>query len=83
MRFTNTRLRAKWNDTDIINANISNIRSQNSSITSSFGYVLRAENNWKISANFSSGFRSPNIDDIGKIRDVSYTNLTLPTIDPV
>ena len=33
------------------------------------GYVLRTENNWKISANFSSGFRSPNIDDIGKVRE--------------
>ena len=69
MRFTNTRLRAKWNDTNIINANISDVHSQNSSITSSFGYVLRSKNNWKISANFSSGFRSPNIDDIGKIRE--------------
>ncbi len=69
MRFTDTRLRAKWNDTNIINASISDVHSQNSSITSSFGYVLRTKNNWKISANFSSGFRSPNIDDIGKIRE--------------
>ena len=69
MRFTNTRLSAMWNDKNIINANISDVNSQNSSITSSLGYVLRTENNWKISANFSSGFRSPNIDDIGKIRE--------------
>ena len=69
MRFTDTRLRAKWNDENIINANIANVHAQNSSITSSFGYVFRAEKNWKISGNFSSGFRSPNIDDIGKIRE--------------
>ena len=69
MRFTDTRLSAMWNDINIINANISDVNSQNSSITSSLGYVFRTENNWKISANFSSGFRSPNIDDIGKIRE--------------
>ena len=69
MRFTNTRLRAKWNDKNIINASISDVHSQNSSVTSSLGYVFRTENKWKINANFSSGFRSPNIDDIGKIRE--------------
>ena len=69
MRFTNTMLKAKWNDDNIINANISDVHSKNSSITSSLGYVFRSKNNWKISANFSSGFRSPNIDDIGKIRE--------------
>ena len=69
MRFTNTMLKAKWNDDNIINANISDVNSKNSSLTSSLGYVFRSKNNWKISANFSSGFRSPNIDDIGKIRE--------------
>ena len=69
MRYTNTQLRAKWNDQAIISANIYDIHSQNSSLTSSFGYVLRSNKNWQINANFSSGFRSPNIDDIGKIRE--------------
>jgi hemoglobin/transferrin/lactoferrin receptor protein len=69
MRYTNTHLRAKWNDQAIINANIYDINSQNSSLTSSIGYVLRSDKNWLFNANFSSGFRSPNIDDIGKIRE--------------
>ena len=69
MRYTNTQLKAKWNDQAIINANIYDIHSQNSSLTSSIGYVLRSDKNWQFNANFSSGFRSPNIDDIGKIRE--------------
>lgn len=77
MRYTNTQLRAKWNDQAIVNANISDIRSQNSSLTSSVGYVLRPEKSWQINANFSSGFRSPNIDDIGKIREKNGL-LTVP-----
>tara|TARA_B110000503_G_scaffold143802_1_gene249003 strand:- start:32996 stop:35476 length:2481 start_codon:yes stop_codon:yes gene_type:complete len=69
MRYTNTQLRAKWNDQVIINANISDIHTQNSSLTGCIGYVLRPDKNWQINANFSSGFRAPNIDDIGKIRE--------------
>ena len=69
MRYTNTQLKAKWNDQAIINANIYDIHFQNSSLTSSVGYVLRSDKNWQFNANFSSGFRSPNIDDIGKIRE--------------
>ena len=32
MRFTNTMLKAKWNDDNIINANISDVHSKNSSL---------------------------------------------------
>ena len=42
---------------------------KNLSLTGSFGYVTRIFKNNKVSINLSSGFRSPNIDDIGKIRE--------------
>ena len=42
---------------------------KNLSLTGSFGYVTRIYENNKVSINLSSGFRSPNIDDIGKIRE--------------
>mgnify|MGYP001166228475 FL=1 len=41
----------------------------NLSLTGSFGYVTRIFGNNKVSVNLSSGFRSPNVDDIGKIRE--------------
>ena len=40
----------------------------NSSLTGSFGLAYRLNTKNKLSLNFSTGFRSPNIDDIGKIR---------------
>jgi len=43
----------------------------NSSLTGSLGIVHRMNDFNKISFNISSGFRSPNIDDIGKIRENS------------
>ena len=69
MRYTYTWLKADWNEEALIDANLNKIKSNNSSFTGSLGYVYRFENNFQISTNFSSGFRSPNIDDVGKIRE--------------
>ena len=69
MRFTNTWLKGNWKEESLIDAQLNKISSKNSSLTGSFGYVYRSEKNWQISTNFSSGFRSPNIDDMGKIRE--------------
>ncbi|MEE3034547.1 MAG: TonB-dependent receptor [Bacteroidota bacterium] len=69
MRYTSTWLNASWLEEALIDANLNIIKTQNSSLTGSLGYVYRSNNDWQISANFSSGFRSPNIDDMGKIRE--------------
>ncbi|MAU63404.1 MAG: TonB-dependent receptor [Flavobacteriaceae bacterium] len=69
MRYTYTWLNASWLEEALIDANLSTIKSQNSSLTGSLGYVYRSNTKWQISGNFSSGFRSPNIDDMGKIRE--------------
>lgn len=69
MRYTYTWLNAEWEEEALIDANLNYIKTKNSSLTGSLGYVTRSKNNWQINANFSSGFRSPNIDDMGKIRE--------------
>ena len=69
LRYTYTWLNARWNEEALIDANLNYIKSNNESFTGSVGYVYRFEKNWQISSSFSSGFRSPNIDDIGKIRE--------------
>ena len=69
MRYTYTWLNAEWEEEALIDANLNSIKTENSSLTGSLGYVTRSKNNWQINANFSSGFRSPNIDDMGKIRE--------------
>ena len=69
MRYTYTLLNAIWEEEALIDANLSSLQTKNSSLTGSLGYVARLKNEWQINANFSSGFRSPNIDDMGKIRE--------------
>ncbi|WP_445725671.1 TonB-dependent receptor domain-containing protein [Flavobacterium sp.] len=69
IRLTGTQLTAKWIDTTFITLPDMDIRLNNSAVTATVGYIFRPTKNWQISGIISSGFRSPNIDDIGKIRE--------------
>lgn len=53
-------------------------RVQNAATTGSLGMVFRPESSWKISANLSTGFRAPNVDDIGKIFDFAAGEVVVP-----
>jgi len=55
------------------------IYTDNKAISATAGYVYKPTGNWQINTLVSSGFRSPNIDDIGKIRYKSG-QVTVPNI---
>jgi hemoglobin/transferrin/lactoferrin receptor protein len=48
------------------------------SLTGSVGGVFRPAPDWIISTNFATAFRSPNVDDIGKIFDSEPGSVTVP-----
>lgn len=79
IRFTNTNLNAKWIDQTFIQLPESDIHANNSAITATLGYVYKPNKNWQINSVVSSGFRSPNIDDVGRVREKSG-NVTVPNI---
>ncbi|AUC16428.1 TonB-dependent receptor [Tenacibaculum sp. SZ-18] len=79
-RLTNTQLRAKWIDNTFITLPDSDISLSNTALTATIGYVYKPAKTWKFNAVISSGFRSPNIDDVGKIREKS-NRLTIPNVD--
>lgn len=81
LRFTNTLLNAKWQDETYIVLPDNDIHLNNSAVTATVGYVFKPVKNFQFNAVISSGFRSPNIDDVGKIREkngfVSVPNIYL------
>jgi hemoglobin/transferrin/lactoferrin receptor protein len=77
LRLVNTRLNATWLDDTFLQLQDMDISIRNSAVTATAGYVYKPGNNWQINAVLASGFRSPNIDDIGKIREKSG-NVTMP-----
>ncbi len=69
VRWTYTQLNARWEDTTFIELPESDVSLFNNAITVTLGDIYRLNNTTRISAVLSSGFRSPNIDDIGKVRE--------------
>jgi hemoglobin/transferrin/lactoferrin receptor protein len=51
---------------------------KNTATTGSIGIVYSPTETWKISANGSTGFRAPNVDDIGKVFDFVDGELVVP-----
>ena len=80
IRFTNTHLEATWIDQTFITLPATNIKTDNSAVTATLGYVYKPNSNWQLNGVLSSGFRSPNIDDVGRVREKAG-DVTVPNIN--
>tara|TARA_Y100001980_G_C14551774_1_gene335410 strand:- start:268 stop:2769 length:2502 start_codon:yes stop_codon:yes gene_type:complete len=68
-RLTFTKLKASWNDIISVNPQLSKVNLNSEALTTTVSMKLRPSNKIQINTVLSSGFRNPNIDDIGKIRE--------------
>jgi len=69
IRYTNTYLKAKWVEDSFIVLPNMEVMLKNSAFSGTLGYAYKPNKKWQINTVLSSGFRSPNIDDVGKIRE--------------
>ncbi len=51
---------------------------KNGALTGNLGLVFRPEPTWQLRANLATGFRSPNVDDMGKVFDSSPGTVVVP-----
>jgi len=56
----------------------SEMNMNDGALTGSLGLVYNPTNDWAISVNASTGFRSPNVDDAGKVFDSEPGNVLVP-----
>ena len=68
-RITFTGLKASWNDIISVNPQLSEVNLNSEALTTTVSIKLRPSKRVQINTVLSSGFRNPNIDDIGKIRE--------------
>ena len=68
-RLTFTGLKANWNDIISVNPQLSEVNLNSEALTTTVSIKLRPSKRVQINTVLSSGFRNPNIDDIGKIRE--------------
>ncbi len=79
LRATQTYLKAKWKDLQLVDLPFQALLINNFALTPTAHYIYSPPN-WKISLTVGSGFRSPNVDDVGKIRE-KRGKLLVPNID--
>lgn len=53
----------------------------NGALTGSLGLVHNPDERWNISVNLSTGFRAPNVDDVGKVFDSEPGSVVVPNPD--
>lgn len=76
-RFTHTWLNGDFKPEDY-NFPFAGFDMKNSALIGNLGVVWHPTEEWQISSNLSSGFRSPNIDDVAKVFDSEPGNVVVP-----
>jgi len=66
-RYSFSALSASFADTSFVNLPFTKINTNNGALTGSAGLVYHPNKKWNIQLAISSAFRSPNVDDVGKV----------------
>lgn len=76
LRFNLVQLNAQFVDTSLTRFPFTKVKQINQSITGNLGIVYATKDNLRVAWVFSTGFRSPNVDDLAKVFD-SRTGLVV------
>ncbi len=78
VRFNHVTLNSSWKDTSIFNFPFSSVAQKNNAVNGSLGFVAMPWKGWRYTLMASSGFRAPNVDDMGKVNESSNGSLIIP-----
>lgn len=81
LRYSFVRLTAKIKEEDDIGLDFDRLDINNGALNGSMGLVFIPKESWQLDWVASTGFRSPNIDDVGKLFEGSNGILTVPNPD--
>jgi hemoglobin/transferrin/lactoferrin receptor protein len=81
IRYNNVMLNSVIADNSFFNVPFSTISMSNGAVTGAAGMVLKLQNKTQINLNASTGFRAPNLDDVGKIFDPVPGVVVVPNPD--
>ncbi len=78
LRYSFVKIHSSFNDKSFYPFNYDNIDLQNGALTANLGLVYQFSKNTRFNTNLSSGFRSPNIDDLAKVFDSEPGSVVVP-----
>lgn len=80
VRVTHVQTEATY-DTALFDFPFTSASLNNTALNGSLGLVYNPNPDWKFYTNLSSGFRAPNVDDIGKVFDSQPGSVVVPNPD--
>jgi hemoglobin/transferrin/lactoferrin receptor protein len=80
MRYNRFTIEADF-DTTFYPLPFTSANLNNGALTGSLGFIYRPTEQWVVKANLSTAFRSPNVDDIGKVFDSEPGSVVIPNPD--
>ncbi len=69
------------NNLDFYPLPFSEAKTNQGALTGNLGFVYNPTEKWSIITNLSTGFRAPNVDDMGKVFDVQEGSVVVPNPD--
>jgi hemoglobin/transferrin/lactoferrin receptor protein len=78
LRYSRVSLNASFIDTTFFKFPFSDVNQSNGNLNGSVGLVLTPNENWRITALASTGFRAANVDDLAKVFESNSGTLIVP-----
>ena len=78
LRLTDLSLDSRFEDKEFFPFEFDRIENHWSALSGNLGLVLQPSGGWRIALLGSTGFRAPNLDDIGKVFDSQPGNVVVP-----
>ena len=78
IRYNYFYLRSVFEDTTFFNFPYDEIKLNKGAFNGSLGMVYLPSKDWKLNLLFSTGFRAPNVDDVGKVFDSEPGTIIVP-----
>ena len=81
VRLTSVGLNANFNNKDFFPFPFDEVQQQNLALNGNFGFIIKPSHSWRLTANIASGFRAPNVDDLGKVFESVPGSIIVPNPD--
>ena len=81
LRFSYVGMNANFTDKTYFPFPFNSINQNNSAFNGNLGFVYLPAKTWRITGNFSTGFRAPNVDDLSKVFESIPGSVIVPNPD--
>ncbi len=81
LRLNNVGLKSRFNDKSFFPFPFNEVSQNNTALNGNLGLIVKPLEGWRFTLQFATGFRAPNVDDIGKVFESVPGSIIVPNPD--